>query len=49
MWPCNIDVMTSKMHMSKSFMEMQEPFDIMDVDNEDLQIHKVFKKGLKVM
>jgi hypothetical protein len=25
MWPFNIDVMTSKMHPSKSFMEMQEP------------------------
>jgi hypothetical protein len=30
-------------------MEMQEPFDIMNVDIEDLQIHKVLKKGLKAM
>ncbi len=41
MWWFNIDVMTSKMHPSKKFMEMQEPFEVRDVAIEDLQIHKV--------
>jgi hypothetical protein len=41
MWPFNINVMVGKMHPSKSFMEMQEPIDIMDVVIENLQIHKV--------
>jgi hypothetical protein len=42
MWPFNIDILTSKMHLSKNFMEMQQLIDVMDVAIEDLQTHKVF-------
>lgn len=36
-WPLIPNAMASKIHLSKNFIKMQEPIDVMDVV-EDLQI-----------